>query len=294
MERAEPYQNGLKENKRAKRDAVIRQVCVHFVILLFLFFVALPIWFLVIKSFKSPDQEISSPFSLSFPFFMENYKLAWLFVKDYILNTVIIAIGQTFGVLAVCSMASYAFIRYNFPFKNVIFIIILSFMMVPRMLTLIPQYQMVMIAFNMKNSYLGVILPAITGAVPMGIFLLKTFFSGLPKDLFEAAELDGASKFRQYLTIALPLSVPILATLAITQVLAAWNDLLWPQLILQDEAMHTITVGLAPFTESYYNNYLSLGVPFAGYVIVSIPLLLIFFAASKQFIRGLTSGAFKM
>ena len=84
MERAEPYQNGLKENKRAKRDAVIRQVCVHFVILLFLFFVALPIWFLVIKSFKSPDQEISSPFSLSFPFFMENYKLAWLFVKDYI------------------------------------------------------------------------------------------------------------------------------------------------------------------------------------------------------------------
>lgn len=114
---------------------------------------------------------------------MENYKLAWLFVKDYILNTVIIAIGQTFGVLAVCSMASYAFIRYNFPFKNVIFIIILSFMMVPGMLTLIPQYQMVMIAFNMKNSYLGVILPAITGAVPMGIFLLKTFFSGLPKDL---------------------------------------------------------------------------------------------------------------
>ena len=84
------------------------------------------------------------------------------------------------------------------------------------------------------------------------------------------------------------------ASLGIMQLLSAWNDLLWPQLILQDEAMHTITIGLAPFTESYYNDFLSLGVPFAGYVIVSIPLLVIFFFASKQFIRGLTSGAFKM
>lgn len=205
-----------------------------------------------------------------------------------------IALCQTFGVLLVCSCASYAFVRYKFPFKNVLFIIILSFMMVPGILTLIPQYQMVLNVFNLKNSYFGVILPAIAGAVPMGIFLLNTFFSGLPKDLFEAAELDGASKFRQYLIVALPLSVPILATLGIMQLLSAWNDLLWPQLILQDERMHTITIGLAPFTESYYNDFLSLGVPFAGYVIVSIPLLVIFFFASKQFIRGLTSGAFKM
>lgn len=283
-----------QKNKTAKRMAVFRQACVHVAILILLFFVALPIWFLLIKSVKSPEQEIMSPFSLSFPFFWNNYEVAWLFVKDYILNTIIIAVGQTAGVLVVCSMAAYAFIRYEFPFKNALFILILSFMMVPGMLTLIPQYQMVLNVFRMNNTYLGVILPSIAGAVPMGVFLLKTFFSALPRDLFEAAELDGASKFRQFVMLAIPLSVPIVSTLAITQVLAAWNDLLWPQLILQDESMHTITVGLAPFTESYYNLYLSHGVPFAGYVIVSIPLLLIFFGASKQFIRGLTSGAFKM
>lgn len=284
----------IKTNRHSKFMGIFRQIVVHIMILILMFFVILPIYLLIVKSFKTPEQETEFPFSITFPFFWVNYKLAWLFVKDYILNTVFIAFFQTFGTLVVCSAASYAFVRYKFPFKTVLFMIILSFMMVPGILTLIPQYQMVLNVFNLKNDYFGVILPSITGAIPMGIFLLNTFFGGLPKDLFEAAELDGASKFKQYVMIAVPLSVPILATLGIMQLLSAWNDLLWPQLILQDESMHTITVGLAPFTESYYNDFLSLGVPFAGYVIVSIPLLVIFFFASKQFIRGLTSGAFKM
>ena len=284
----------IKTNRHSKFMGIFRQIVVHIMILILMFFVILPIYLLIVKSFKTPEQETEFPFSITFPFFWGNYKLAWLFVKDYILNTVFIAFFQTFGTLVVCSAASYAFVRYKFPFKTVLFMIILSFMMVPGILTLIPQYQMVLNVFNLKNDYFGVILPSITGAIPMGIFLLNTFFGGLPKDLFEAAELDGASKFKQYVMIAVPLSVPILATLGIMQLLSAWNDLLWPQLILQDESMHTITVGLAPFTESYYNDFLSLGVPFAGYVIVSIPLLVIFFFASKQFIRGLTSGAFKM
>lgn len=294
MEQTVGLTGDIRASIRARRIGLIKQIIAHFAILVLMFFVMLPIYLLIIKSFKSPEQETAAPFSITFPFLWENYQLAWLFVKDYILNTVFIALMQTAGTLIVCSAASYAFVRYKFPFKNVLFLVILSFMMVPGILTLIPQYQMVLNVFNMKNNYFGVVLPSIAGAIPMGVFLLNTFFGGLPKDLFEAAELDGASRFRQYLVVALPLSVPILATLGIMQLLSAWNDLLWPQLILQDETMHTITIGLAPFTESYYNDFLSLGVPFAGYVIVSIPLLVIFFFASKQFIRGLTSGAFKM
>ena len=284
----------LRDNRRARIATKVRQGILHFCIVLLLFFAGVPIWFLLIKSVKTPDQETLHPFSVTFPLFWENYGLAWLFVKDYILNTVVIALCQTFGALLVCSCCSYAFIRYKFPGKNVLFLIILSFMMVPGILTLIPQYRMVITNFNLVNNYFGVILPAIAGAVPMGVFLLNTFFSGLPKDLFEAAELDGASRIRQYFVVAIPLSVPILATLGIMQLMSAWNDLLWPSLILQDERMHTITIGLQPFTTSYTQEYLSYGVPFAGYVIVSIPLLVIFFFSSKQFIRGLTSGAFKM
>lgn len=284
----------IRINRRAKVKSEIKQGIAHFVIILLMFFVFVPIYFLIIKSLKDPSQEVSSPFALTFPLCFENYSLAWLFVKDYILNTVIIAVCQTLGVLVVCSFASYAFVRYNFPLKNVFFIVILAFLMIPGTLTLIPQYGMVMNTFNLGNNYLGVILPSIAGAVPMGVFLLNTFFSGLPKDLFEAAELDGASKLYSYMFIAIPLSVPILSTLGIMQLLSAWNDLLWPRLILQEEALQTITIGLNPFTTWYYNDYLSLGVPFAGYVIVSLPLLIIFFFASKQFISGLTSGAFKM
>lgn len=286
--------NDLRENRRAKATAKIKQGILHLCILILLFFAVVPIYFLLIKSVKSPEQDTLDPFSITFPFLWDNYSLAWLFVKDYIMNTVIIALCQTLGTLLVCSFASYAFIRYKFPFKNVLFMIILAFMMVPGVLTLIPQYRMVLVAFGLVNNYIGVILPAIAGAIPMGVFLLNTFFSGLPKDLFEAAELDGASRIRQYFVVAIPLSVPILSTLGIMQLMSAWNDLLWPSLILQDEKMHTITIGLQPFTTSYTETYLSYGVPFAGYVIVSIPLLVIFFFASKQFIRGLTSGAFKM
>ena len=289
-----PMAEELRANRRARIIARVKQGICHSIVIILLFLVLVPLYFLILKSFKTPTQETESPFGWTFPLFWENYSLAWEFVKGYILNTIIVAVCQTFGVLLVCSAASYAFVRYKFPGKNILFMIILAFMMIPGTLTLIPQYQMVMNVFGMANNYAGVFLPAIAGAIPMGVFLLNTFFSGLPRDLFEAAELDGASRLRQYFMVALPLSVPILATLGIMQLIGAWNNLLWPQLILTDERMHTIAVGLAPFSESYYNQYLSMGVPFAGYVIVSLPLIIIFFFASKQFISGLTSGAFKM
>lgn len=114
----------LRANRRAKRLAAVKQGIAHLCILILLFFVVVPIYFLIVKSLKSPEQETMHPFSVSFPLIWENYSLAWLFVKDYILNTVVIALCQTFGVLLVCSCASYAFVRYKFPFKNVLFIII--------------------------------------------------------------------------------------------------------------------------------------------------------------------------
>ena len=281
----------LRANRHSKRLAAVKQGIAHLCILILLFFVVVPIYFLIVKSLKSPEQETMHPFSVSFPLIWENYSLAWLFVKDYILNTVVIALCQTFGVLLVCSCASYAFVRYKFPFKNVLFIIILSFMMVPGILTLIPQYQMVLNVFNLKNSYFGVILPAIAGAVPMGIFLLNTFFSGLPKDLFEAAQIDGASLFRCYYAIALPLSMPILGTITIMQIVNVWNDYIWPQLVLSEEKF-TVSAGLLLTFKSEYTS--NMPVMFAGYLVASSPLILLFIFANKFYIQGLVGAAIKM
>jgi len=280
-------------NMRKHSSVKFNQVMLQIVLFLLMAMVLAPIYFLIVKSFKTPNQDVMSPFGLSLPFELENYRIAWLVVKDFLLNTLVIATIQTAGILIICSFAAFGFSRFNFPYKKVIFISILGLMMIPGTLTLIPRFQMVINVFGLKNSIAGVILPSIASSLPLGIYLIYTFFKGLPGELFEAAEMDGASKFRQYLTIAIPLSTPILATLGLMSFMSAWNDLLWPRLILQDESLHTISIGLVPFTESYYSVIGSFGVPFAGYVIVSLPLVILFLFTSKQFIKGLTSGAFK-
>lgn len=275
------------------KNISFKQSLIHLALIVLLIMVLYPIFILIIKSFKSAEQEMHKPLSLTFPLYFNNYKFAWLYVKDLILNTLIIAVSITLGSVTMCAITAYGFARFKFPLKNFFFMAFLSLMMIPGILTLIPQYALAN-KFGLINSYLGVIIPTVAGSIPFGMFLLRTFFSSLPNDLFEAAEIDGASSVRQFLMIAVPLSKPILFTLGVNSFMAAWNDLIWPSLILKDDSLHTISVGLIPFTEDFITKVGSLGVPLAGYVIVSIPLILVFSITSKQFIKGLTSGAFKL
>ena len=281
----------VKQPKKIKIS--IAQIILNIFIILLLFLSLYPIFIMLIKSVKTIDQEIHTGFSLTFPFHWANYSLAWKLVHSYIINTFVIAIITTLGILLVCSSMAYGFTRYDFPGKEFLFMMVLSIMMIPSVLTLIPQYSMVK-EFKMVNTRLGVILPTIASAVPMGMLLLRTFFNGLPGGLFEAADLDGANGVTKYFLIALPLSLPIMATLGLTSFLNSWNDLIWPQLILRRDELQTISVAMNSFTTNYYNTTHSYAVPLAGYVIVSTPLILVFSFTSKQFMAGLTSGAFKM
>lgn len=275
------------------RKNSVGQIVSHVVILVLLFLSLYPLILMLIKSVKTIDQEIHHGFALTFPFNWSNYSLAWKYVSGYILNTFLISILNTVGILLATSTMAYGFTRYDFKGKNTLFMAVLALTMIPGILTLIPQFCMVK-NFNMINTRLGVILPTIAGALPMGVLLLRTFFNGLPGGLFEAASLDGANSFEMFFMIAVPLSVPILATLGLTSFLGSWNDLIWPQLILRRDNLQTITIAMTSFTTNYYNTTHSYAVPMAGYVIVSAPLLILFAFTSKQFIAGLTSGAFKM
>lgn len=275
------------------RKNSIGQIISHIVILILLFLSLYPLVLMLIKSVKTIDQEIHHGFALTFPFNWSNYSLAWKYVSGYILNTFLISILNTVGILIATSTMAYGFTRYDFKGKDALFMAVLALTMIPGILTLIPQYCMVK-NFNMINTRLGVILPTIAGSLPMGVLLLRTFFNGLPGGLFEAASLDGANSFQMFFMIAVPLSVPILATLGLTSFLNSWNDLIWPQLILRRDNLQTITIAMTSFTTNYYNTTHSYAVPMAGYVIVSAPLLILFAFTSKQFIAGLTSGAFKM
>lgn len=271
----------------------IGQIFLHVVVLILMVCVLYPMVLLILDSFKTKDQFQFDPFGFPSPAIFDNYKVAWLYVKDFMINSVVVTVMVTVILVAIATVTAYAFTRFNFRFKETLFIAMLALMMIPGMLTLISQYGMI-VKFNMLNDYWAAVLPSVSGSIPMSVFLFRTFFSGVPKELFEAAEIDGASQPRQLVSIMMPMSKAIIATLTITTVLSTWNDYLWPLLVFPNDIMKTIPVGLVSWTDTYYKMVHSYGPPFAGYVIASIPLVIVFSIASKQFIAGLTSGAFKM
>ena len=237
---------------------------------------------------------LSFPGSMEAPLYFGSYEYAWDYVQGYIFNTVAIAVLEIFGVLLFASLAAYGFTRFHFKGKEALFTVFLAFMMIPSILTLAPQYALVYRTLNLKQSYAGIVLPAIAGGMPVNIFLIKTFFSGVPDSLFEAAELDGASHIRRYTTLALPLCMPILFTIGLSTLLGAWNDVIWARLILYgNEELYTISVGVfVVFNDA--TNKIPDNVVYAGYCIASLPLIIAFAFTSKQFIKGLTNGAIKM
>ena len=289
----------MDKTKTLKRKKLpLGQIISHIVIFCLLIMVLFPFYILVINSFKAPADILKDP--LSFP--GENgadvvtgaFEAAWPFISKYILNTFWVALLEVFGVLLFASLAAYGFSRFNFKGKNLLFMVFLAFMMVPGILTLATQYSLVYSTLNLKQTHAGVILPAIAGGMPINVFLIKTFFDGIPADIYEAAEIDGANKLRCYFKVAIPLSAPILFTVGLSTLLGAWNDVIWARLILYGaEDLYTIGVGVFTIFGSTAAKIPDT-VIYAGYCLASLPLLVAFFFTSKQFIRGLTDGAVKM
>ena len=269
------------------------QIFIILIVAILLYLSFYPLYMLLIKSFKTISDDQTSPFGFPQQFAVENYQYAWIVMKPYLINSLIISSIITFGIVSIASFAAFAFVKFNFPYKNVVFYMIISLMMIPGIVTLTSQYELVN-KLNLVNTYWGVILPAISGSIPFGIFLLRTSFSNVSSELLDAAEIDGASDFQVYLNVMMPISKPIVWTLVITAFIGAWNDYLWPSLVLLEENKHTLPIALVRFTESYFGMTGGYGAPFAAYVISSLPLIIVFLIASKQFISGLTSGSIKM
>lgn len=269
------------------------EIIVSIIIIALLFLSFYPLYMLVIKSFKTISDDQSNPFGFPKIWSLENYEYAWIVIKPYMYNSLFITITQTVGIVLIGSFTAFAFVRFDFPYKNTIFYMIISLLMIPGIVTLTSQYELVN-KLGLVNSHWGVILPAISGSIPFATFLLRTSFSGVSSELLDAATIDGASDFQIYRNVMIPISKPIIWTLVITSFIGGWNDYLWPSLVLLDETLHTLPIALVNFTTSYYGMTGGYGAPFAAYVISSLPLLIVFLLASKQFIAGLTSGSIKM
>jgi ABC-type glycerol-3-phosphate transport system permease component len=220
----------------------------------------------------------------------QGYVYAWEVLRPYTLNTLFVCAATVFGVLSIGSISAYVFSRCRFPGRNALFVLVLSFMMIPGVLTLVPSFMWVK-QLGLLNSYWVLILPYVAGGQVFAIFLLKSFFDGLPGELFESARMDGAGHFRLYWNLVLPLSKPVLAVVAIVNVLGTWNNFLWPFITNSESKYHVVSSGLFLMGQSTVSaNYATM---FAAYVLASIPLLVLFVYATKPFMAGVTSGAFK-
>ena len=262
----------------------------HAVLLLVCFFVFAPFYVMLIVSFKTDGQFAQEPWSLTFPIQWANYARAWHSVSPYIANSLIISTTVTVGALLCASLAAFAFAKYRFPGRQLLFFTIIALMMIPGVLNLIPAFVLVS-KLRLLNTRWAVIFPAIAGSQAMGIYILRTFFTGIPDDLFDAARIDGAGVWGCYWHVALPMSKPIVGTLAVMIFVGQWNDYLWPLITLFDNHKKTITIGLAYLTGQHSTDW---GPLMAGYVLASLPLIVIFLFSMKTFIRGLATGAIKM
>jgi multiple sugar transport system permease protein len=204
-----------------------------------------------------------------------------------LLNSLIVAAAVTLGQLAFCSLGAYAFARLEFAGREVIFALFLSVLMVPKQLLILPQYQ-IMSALGLLNTLPALILPGLFSA--FGTFLLRQFFATIPKDFEEAALLDGASRFRVFFSIMLPLVKPALAALAVITVMHSWNDLLWPLVVNTAPASMPISAGLTSLQGQEWTDY---PVLMAGAFMASIPMLLAYLALQRQFVQGIALSGTK-
>lgn len=241
-------------------------------------------------SLKTIPQFARQPFALTFPLHWENYGFAFEIVLEFIRNSVIISGVTVVGVLLLASLSAYAFGILEFPARQVLFYLVLSLMMVPSAMTLIPSFVLVK-DLGLMNTYWAMILPWIASGQVFAMFILRTFFESLPKELFDAARIDGASEWQGYWRIALPLSKSMLGVAAILNILGTWNNLIWPYLTVQKQALLPLTPGLWAYQTEYFTRY---GLTMAGLLIGSIPLVLLFVFTSRWFVAGLTSGAIKV
>lgn len=250
----------------------------------------LPFLWMVFTSFKTVGEAMAIPPTI-FPkaFNFDSYKniLESLPFGRVYLNTIISTVATVIGQITFCTMAGYAFARLEFPGKNIIFIIILSVLMVPGQIFLVPQY-MIILKMRLLDTISALFLPNLFSA--FGTFMMRQFFTSIPKELEEAAMLDGCNRFQTFGRIMVPLVKSGVVALVIFTAKFAWNDFMWPLIVNTSPKMMTLGPSLSTLQGQYTTNYPA---QMAGAVMAVIPMVLLFFIFQKQFVEGVAHTGVK-
>ncbi|MBI3915137.1 MAG: carbohydrate ABC transporter permease [Chloroflexi bacterium] len=273
------------------RYSTLQKILLYALLVLMALVIAFPLYQAVVTSLQT-EADVSNypPKILPLSFNPQNFgdALALAPIPRYLLNSVIQSSIVMLAHLALASLAAYAFAFIDFKFKNFFFLLFLSTLMIPWEATIIPNYLTIVNDLRLKDTYLGLTLPYL--ATAFGTFLVRQFFLTIPRDLHDAARMDGCGRLRFLLTIAVPLARPALGTLAVFSFLQTYNQYLWPLLVTNDKNMRTVQIGLALLQDQ--ERFLW-NIVLAGIVMILIPTFVLFIAGNRQLIRGLTAGAVK-
>lgn len=244
-----------------------------------------PVVMMVLVAFQSDAESMAAqPSFWPSSWHPENLQRAFDLVPlgRYLVNTVIFAAGTTLLETVTAALAAYAFARLNFPGRSWLFGIYLATLMIPSQVTLIPQFILVAKLHGI-DTWPGMILPNVFTAI--GVFLLRQFFLGIPRDYEEAARLDGANRWQAFIRVIVPLAVPAIATLAVFKFIGQWNNLLWPLVISNSDSTRTAAVGLQVFQDI---NGTQWNLLLMAATITTVPLIVLFFLTQRWFIKGIT------
>lgn len=261
------------------------------ILILIIFLTMFPFYIMIVGSFKPAISLNKFPVDLN-PFqnlTLKNVAAVWekSDILIWLKNTLIIGVAVAFGTIFVGVLGGYAFARIDFKGKNILFMLVMATMMMPKQVLLIPNY-LVANQLHLTNSLFGVIVTSIAPA--FGVFLSRQFIQSIPSELFEAAEIDGCGEVRKFFRIALPLSMPAVGTIGIFSFFNCFNDYLWQLVMISDKKLKTLPIGIALYAETMRNNKAA---QLAVALFATVPVVILFLLCQKFFIKGATEGGVK-
>ena len=275
---------------QSRRSSMTWQTICYILMILISVVTVVPFLFMASTSFTKSFTMMSYPPTLipENPSWDNYYDIIFVFQEGlfprWFFNTLFTTLCITVGSLFLNTLSGYIFAKKEFYGKNVVFSLLLATLMVPGAVTLIPAFLMVN-RLGLFNTYWALIIPGL--ASPFGIFMMRQFISSLPNELIESAKIDGASELRTFWSIIVPLSTPAMAALGIFTVINAWNNFLWPLVVLRSNTMRTLVVGLATVQSEFNINY---GLVMAGSVLTVLPMLVLYILFQPYFVEGLRMG----
>lgn len=278
------------KDKKKRPSEHLRNSPVYLVLAVYAIVIAYPLIWMVISSFKNTTEIFSEPWGLPSVWLVENYAQAWdRGISAYFANSLIVTVLTTVGTVLLAALCAYGMVRMNNRVADIVLVLAMGGLVVAPQVSLIPLYKM-LDALNLLDTLWAMILPYIAFRLPMAILLIRSVFLAIPKELQDAATVDGCSSLGVFRHVYIPLSRSILVTAGVLTGYFAWNEFLFAIVFVNADANRTIPAGLMSFRDALGTEW---GVLLAGLVIAALPIIIVFLFLQRYFVAGLTAGSVK-